>query len=248
MVLKRGTRVFLSVESTLDCATAQVGLFNACCSLSIRLVALRFYAAVHVRNPSVIFAFRFRLLLQPQWHFPLELLSHFIECLFLRAHTCISMLLSSSRTPPAPQVLAFSDDPQVIFVLVVWHCHFVSALLSCPTCVVCTAPASVPIDPCIFECSWTGQPCVFTCSRTFSVLLALSAIPVTGLSASIISLAIPMCMKKHWITLGCRHTCRKDSMTVERENSSVESILSLAELCRFTTDFRYLRKRKRGGR
>ena len=36
--------------------------------------------------------------------------------------------------------------------------------------------------------------------------------------------------------------------TVERENSSVESILSLAELCTFTTDFRYLRKRKWGGR
>ena len=35
---------------------------------------------------------------------------------------------------------------------------------------------------------------------------------------------------------------------VERENSSVESILSLQELCRFTTDFRYSRKRKRGGR
>ena len=35
---------------------------------------------------------------------------------------------------------------------------------------------------------------------------------------------------------------------VERENSSVESFLSLAELCRFTTDIRYLRKRKRGGR
>ena len=35
---------------------------------------------------------------------------------------------------------------------------------------------------------------------------------------------------------------------VERENSSVESILSFAELCRFTTDFRYRRKKKRGGR
>ena len=32
---------------------------------------------------------------------------------------------------------------------------------------------------------------------------------------------------------------------MEKKNSSVESILSLAELCRFTTDFRYLRKRKR---
>ena len=31
---------------------------------------------------------------------------------------------------------------------------------------------------------------------------------------------------------------------MERENSSVESILSLAELCRFTTDFRYLRRKK----
>ena len=33
--------------------------------------------------------------------------------------------------------------------------------------------------------------------------------------------------------------------SVERENSSVESILSLQALCRFTTDVRYLRKRKR---
>ena len=28
----------------------------------------------------------------------------------------------------------------------------------------------------------------------------------------------------------------------------MESILSLQELCRFTIDFRYLRKRKRGGK
>ena len=40
--------------------------------------------------------------------------------------------------------------------------------------------------------------------------------------------------------------CNK--LCVERENSSVESILSLQELCRFTTDVRYLGKRKRGGR
>ena len=38
------------------------------------------------------------------------------------------------------------------------------------------------------------------------------------------------------------------SLHVERENSSVESTLSLQELCRFTTDFRLLRKVKRGGR
>ena len=37
-------------------------------------------------------------------------------------------------------------------------------------------------------------------------------------------------------------------VAVERENSSVESILSLAELCRFTTDFKYRRKKKRCGR
>ena len=35
---------------------------------------------------------------------------------------------------------------------------------------------------------------------------------------------------------------------VERENSSVESILSLAELCRFTTDFRFRRKKKKSGK
>ena len=34
-----------------------------------------------------------------------------------------------------------------------------------------------------------------------------------------------------------------DRESVERD----ESILSLAELCRFTTDLRYLRKRKRDG-
>ena len=33
---------------------------------------------------------------------------------------------------------------------------------------------------------------------------------------------------------------------VERENSSVESILSLAELCRFTTDFRYFEEEEKG--
>ena len=35
-----------------------------------------------------------------------------------------------------------------------------------------------------------------------------------------------------------------EKQSVEKENSSVESILFLQELCRFTTDFRYLWKGK----